>query len=88
MHGFRKEALISLAVTVVLAVIFTSLQGFEYVNANFNISDSVYGATFYLATGFHGAHVIIGTVFLFICFLRVLKYHFATDHHLGFQTAA
>ena len=56
LHGYRKEAIVSLIVTVVLATIFTSLQGFEYWYANFNISDSVYGSTFYLATGFHGFH--------------------------------
>jgi cytochrome c oxidase subunit 3 len=56
MHGFRKEAIISLLITVILALIFTSLQAFEYINANFNISDGIYGATFYLGTGFHGLH--------------------------------
>nr|YP_009350059.1 cytochrome c oxidase subunit 3 [Spongospora subterranea]AIK19935.1 cytochrome c oxidase subunit 3 [Spongospora subterranea] len=56
LHGFRKEAILSLVITVSLALIFTSLQGLEYISANFNISDGIYGATFYLATGFHGLH--------------------------------
>jgi heme/copper-type cytochrome/quinol oxidase subunit 3 len=88
MHGFRKESIISLLITVILAVIFTSLQAFEYINANFNISDGIYGATFYLGTGFHGLHVMIGTIFLFVCLLRVIKHHFASDHHFGFEAAA
>ena len=56
LHGFRKEAILSLIITTGLAFIFTSLQGLEYISANFNISDGIYGATFYLATGFHGLH--------------------------------
>jgi len=56
LHGYRKEAITSLVVTVTLATIFTLLQGLEYVSANFNISDGIYGSTFYLATGFHGFH--------------------------------
>jgi heme/copper-type cytochrome/quinol oxidase subunit 3 len=56
-----------LVLTVALAVIFTGCQAFEYVNAGFTISDSVYGSTFYMATGFHGFHVFIGTCFLSVC---------------------
>ena len=87
-HGFRKEAIISLIITLVLAVIFTGLQGFEYVNAQFNISDSVYGTTFYLCTGFHGFHVIVGTLFLSVCLIRIFKYHLTKEHHFGFEAAA
>ena len=56
-----------------LAIIFTGCQAFEYVNAPFSISDSVYGSTFYMATGFHGFHVFIGTCFLTVCLVRLVK---------------
>jgi heme/copper-type cytochrome/quinol oxidase subunit 3 len=88
LHGYRKEAIISLIVTVVLAVIFTALQGLEYVTADFNISDGIYGSTFYIATGFHGAHVILGTLFLLVCMKRLMNYHFTKNHHFGFEAAA
>jgi len=71
-----------------LALIFTSLQVFEYINANFNISDSVYGSVFYLSTGFHGLHVIVGTIFLVVCLFRLYSHHFTQTHHFGFEAAA
>jgi len=86
--GARKEALLGLIGTVVLAILFTGLQGFEYVNAPFTISDSVYGSCFYLATGFHGFHVFIGTCFLIVCTLRLIWHHFTREHHFGFEAAA
>jgi heme/copper-type cytochrome/quinol oxidase subunit 3 len=67
---------------------FTGFQGYEYVQAGFNISDSVYGSTFYMATGFHGFHVIVGTIFLAVCFFRLAKNHFTKRHHFGFEAAA
>ena len=75
-------------ITVILGVYFTILQGFEYNEASFSISDSTYGATFFIATGFHGLHVIIGTSFLLICLLRHLANHFSPYHHFGFEAAA
>ena len=86
--GSRKDALIGLFLTVILACIFTSLQGFEYCTAPFSISDSVYGATFYMATGFHGFHVFIGTCFLIVCTIRLTFHHFTREHHFGFEAAA
>lgn len=86
--GNRKNAIVSLIITVFLALIFTSLQGFEYVDANFAISDSVYGSIFYLSTGFHGFHVIIGTIFLGVCTIRLINHHFTKQHHFGFEAAA
>ena len=65
--GKRKEAIISLALTVALGVIFTGLQGMEYYEAPFTISDSVYGSTFFVMTGAHGGHVLIGSSFLLVC---------------------
>lgn len=88
LHGYRKDAIISLVVTAVLAVIFTALQGLEYITADFNISDGIYGSTFYMATGFHGAHVILGTLFLLVCMKRLINYHFTKNHHFGFEAAA
>jgi len=85
--GYREGVLYGLIATIVLAVVFTLLQGFEYYNAPFTFSDGVYGSTFFMATGFHGLHVMIGTVFLVICFFRILAYHLTDMHHLGLEAA-
>ena len=74
--------------TIVLAIIFTGFQGFEYVSANFNITDGIYGSTFFMATGFHGLHVFIGTCFLVVCLVRMLRNHYSVQHHFGFEAAA
>lgn len=86
--GNKQQATISLVITVILATIFTGFQGFEYSVANFKLSDGVYGSTFYMATGFHGFHVFIGTIFLGICLVRLLKSHLTQQHHFGFEAAA
>ena len=86
--GSKEEAKNSLIITIVLAAIFTGCQVFEYLHASFSISDSVYGSTFYIATGFHGAHVLIGTCFLSVCLWRLLSDHFTRTHHFGFEAAA
>nr|YP_009271639.1 cytochrome c oxidase subunit III [Scincella vandenburghi]ANX10363.1 cytochrome c oxidase subunit III [Scincella vandenburghi] len=88
MEGTRKETMQALLLTVILGLYFTALQAMEYYEAPFTISDSVYGATFFVATGFHGLHVIIGSSFLVICLLRQTLYHFTTNHHFGFEAAA
>nr|UBN08783.1 cytochrome c oxidase subunit 3 [Macropanesthia kraussiana] len=77
-----------LLLTIMLGIYFTALQAYEYLEASFTIADSVYGSTFFMATGFHGLHVIIGTTFLLTCFLRHLYYHFSSNHHFGFEAAA
>ena len=74
--------------TVVLGVIFTFTQGIEYSHAAFGFSENIYGATFFMATGFHGFHVIIGTIFLFVCLMRTYAGHFTADQHFGFEAAA
>lgn len=74
--------------TVLLGIYFTILQAYEYIEAPFTIADSVYGSTFFIATGFHGVHVLIGTTFLLICLLRHLNNHFSKNHHFGFEAAA
>jgi cytochrome c oxidase subunit 3 len=78
----------SLFFTIILGIYFSILQGYEYVEASFTISDSVYGSTFFIATGFHGFHVLIGTMFLFVRLMRHLNYHFSSIHHFGFEAAA
>jgi len=83
-----KEILNSLVSTVLLAVLFTVLQVCEYTEAAFSISDGVYGTTFFMATGFHGFHVIIGTIFILVSTFRFFSYHFSKTHHLGFESAS
>nr|AML25951.1 cytochrome c oxidase subunit III [Staphylinidae sp. BMNH 1274220] len=78
----------SLIMTVLLGIYFSILQGYEYMEASFTISDAVYGSSFFMATGFHGIHVIIGTTFLLVCLLRHLNNHFSSIHHFGFEAAA
>ena len=87
-NGNKDEAIRGLTLTVILGVIFTALQAMEYIEAPFSIADSVYGSTFFVATGFHGLHVIIGTIFLFICLIRLNYSHFTRSHHLGFEAAS
>lgn len=84
----RFDGLLGLFFTISLAVIFTLLQVFEYNMAEFRLSDGIYGSTFYMATGFHGFHVFIGTIFLIICLIRLFKYELTTQHHFGFEAAA
>ena len=87
-YGDRKNAIFSLILTISLALFFTSIQMFEYIESTFSISDSIYGTTFFLLTGFHGLHVIIGTIFIIVTTLRLIKHHFTKQHHFGFEAAA
>jgi cytochrome c oxidase subunit 3 len=84
----KKHAIVSLILTLVLAILFTGLQGFEYLEAPFTMSDSVFGSCFYMATGFHGFHVFIGTCSLFVSLVRIVFNHFTNTHHFGFESAA
>ncbi len=77
-----------LLLTVILGAIFTSLQAYEYAHATFAFSGNIYGATFFMATGFHGVHVIIGTIFLAVCYFRAVAGHFTPTHHFGLEAAA
>uniref|UniRef100_A0AAU7YTZ3 Cytochrome c oxidase subunit 3 n=1 Tax=Sinophasma brevipenne TaxID=3127808 RepID=A0AAU7YTZ3_9NEOP len=83
-----KEMNQSLLITVIMGIYFTMLQAYEYIEAPFTIGDSVYGSSFFMATGFHGLHVIIGTTFLLVCLMRQLNFHFSKNHHVGFEAAA
>nr|YP_010563157.1 cytochrome cytochrome c oxidase subunit idase subunit III [Demonax pseudonotabilis]UYX61163.1 cytochrome coxidase subunit III [Demonax pseudonotabilis] len=83
-----KQALQGLLLTVILGIYFSILQAYEYIEASFTITDAVYGSSFFMATGFHGIHVIIGTTFLLICLIRHYKNQFSPIHHFGFEAAA
>lgn len=87
-EGKRNHINQALLITIILGLYFTVLQASEYFETSFSISDGIYGSTFFIATGFHGLHVIIGSTFLIICLLRQLKFHFTSKHHFGFEAAA
>ena len=84
----RMETIIALVLTVTLGAIFTGFQGLEYKTSNFNINDSVYGSIFYMATGFHGFHVLVGTIFIVVGLIRHYYYHFTDTQHFGFESSA
>jgi cytochrome c oxidase subunit III len=84
----RKGLIQGLWLTIILGATFTCVQAYEYSHAAFTYSGHIYGSTFFMATGFHGAHVIIGTIFLSVCLLRAYLGHFKPDHHFGFEAAA
>ena len=86
--GNRRDLVRGLALTVVLGALFTALQAYEYSHAAFGFRDGIYSSTFYMATGFHGFHVLVGTIFLLVCLIRAMKGHFKEDHHFGFEAAA
>nr|APX40361.1 cytochrome c oxidase subunit 3 [Stylosomus ilicicola] len=88
MENNFKKSFQGLLMTIILGIYFTILQGYEYIEAPFTISDSIYGASFFMATGFHGIHVIIGTTFLSVCLMRLYMNHFSNIHHFGFEAAA
>jgi cytochrome c oxidase subunit III len=81
-----------LILTIVLGALFTAIQAYEYAHAPFAFSEAnggnIYTSTFYMATGFHGFHVLIGTIFLIVCLFRALKGHFTPQQHFGFEAAA
>ncbi|HEY9549327.1 MAG TPA: cytochrome c oxidase subunit 3 [Kiloniellaceae bacterium] len=87
-HGDRQGLLQGLALTVLLGALFTSIQAYEYSHAAFGFADGIYSSTFYMATGFHGFHVLVGTIFLIVCLFRAYAGHFKPDHHFGFEAAA
>nr|UDP58836.1 cytochrome c oxidase subunit III [Jacobiasca formosana]UER93872.1 cytochrome c oxidase subunit III [Jacobiasca formosana] len=86
--GNYTQCMQSMFITIFLGFYFSLLQLYEYVESSFCISDSVYGSTFFMATGFHGLHVIIGTIFICISFIRIKNLHFSVNHHFGFEASA
>ena len=89
LHGDRKGLIAGLACTIGLGLAFTAIQAYEYSIAPFKFIDGgVYPSTFFLATGFHGFHVIVGTIFLIVCLFRAMRGHFTPERHFGFEAAA
>ncbi len=88
LNGDRHGLKTGLTLTILLGLAFTSVQAWEYAHAPFAFANSIYGATFFMATGFHGAHVIIGTIFLLVCLVRANVGQFTPQQHLGFEFAA
>lgn len=84
----RKDLVNGLIIAILLGMLFTFFQAYEYIEAPFSFSGNIYGANFFMATGFHGFHVIIGTLFLAICLFRALAGHFTPERHIGFEAAA
>ncbi len=84
----RKTTINGLIVAVILGIAFSFLQMYEYSHAAFGLADTSYASAFYLATGFHGFHVIIGTIFLFVCLIRLLRGQMTQQQHVGFEAAA
>ena len=91
-HGliedYRRDLVRGLSATIALGITFTLIQAYEYSHAAFGFTEGIYPTTFYMATGFHGFHVIIGTIFLTVCLVRAVKGHFKPDQHVGFEAAA
>jgi cytochrome c oxidase subunit 3 len=88
LHNDRQGVKWGLILTIALGATFTCVQAFEYSHAEFAFSGHIYGATFFMATGFHGFHVLVGTIFLIVCLFRALAGHFTPKQHLGFEFAA
>lgn len=88
LHNDQKSTITALTWTVILGVLFTACQAYEYSHAAFGFKDGIYASTFYMATGFHGFHVLVGTIFLAVCLMRAKKGHFTAEKHLGFEFAA
>lgn len=84
----KEDTKTALWLTVALGVIFLGFQAFEYDHVKYGFGDNVYSSTFFMATGFHGFHVLVGTIFLTVCALRAMKHHFTKKKHFGFEAAA
>ena len=88
LEGKNEDAILALGLSVGLGVLFLCFQVFEYNHATFKFKDGIFPSTFYMATGFHGFHVFVGTIFLFVCWLRAKKKEFTPTRHFGFEAAA
>ena len=84
----RKDVASGLILAVLLGILFTAFQAYEYSHAAFGFSGNIYGANFFMATGFHGFHVVVGTIFLFVCYMRLRAGDFTPERHVGFEAAA
>ena len=88
LEGNQKDAVRGLLCTVILGAIFTGIQAYEYAHAPFTFSENIYSSTFFMATGFHGFHVLVGTTFLLVCLFRAQAGQFKPNQHFGFEAAA
>ena len=88
LEGKQAESVKALAITVALGIAFTCFQGYEYYHATFHFKDGIYPSAFFMATGFHGFHVIVGSIFLTVCLFRAKAGHFTPQSHFGFEAAA
>ena len=88
LHNDRKGVVTGLALTVALGFTFTACQLYEYHHAAFGFTQGIFASTFYMATGFHGVHVLIGTLFLLVNLIRAKNGTLSVKHHLGFEFAA
>ena len=87
-HGDREGLKKGLWATIILGAVFSAIQAYEYAHAPFGFGGSNYSSAFYMATGFHGFHVLVGTIFLIVCLVRSYKGHFTPKQHFGFEAAA
>lgn len=88
MERQNRDMLKGIGITILLGLLFTSVQAYEYLHATFAFKGGIYPSTFYMATGFHGAHVIVGTIFLCVCFARARLGQFTPEGHVGFEASA
>ena len=88
LEGNKRDAVRGLVLTVILGACFTSIQAYEYANAPFGFRENIYSSTFFMATGFHGFHVLVGTTFLLVCLFRAMAGQFKPQQHFGFEAAA
>ena len=87
----RKDLIWGLGIAIILGIAFTALQAYEYsylLYQGWEFGNDKFFSNFFMATGFHGVHVIIGTIFLFVCWMRAMRGHFSPDKHVGFEAAA
>jgi cytochrome c oxidase subunit 3 len=88
LEGNKRDAVRGLVLTVLLGICFTSIQAYEYIHAPFKFDTNIYSSTFFMATGFHGFHVFVGTTFLLVCLFRAMAGQFKPNQHFGFEAAA
>ena len=88
LEGNKRDAVRGLTLTVILGACFTAIQAYEYFNAPFSFRENIYSSTFFMATGFHGFHVLVGTTFLLVCLFRAMAGQFKPNQHFGFEAAA
>uniref|UniRef100_UPI0030018034 cytochrome c oxidase subunit 3 n=1 Tax=Ammophila clavus TaxID=2594619 RepID=UPI0030018034 len=87
-NSLKNESILSLSITINLGLIFSMIQIYEYIMCPFTMSDSVFGSIFFMMTGFHGIHVMVGTIFLIVCLIRMYKNHYSFYQHLSFEMAS